>query len=93
MEGKGGIRNGRANTASSLARLLNRLPLGIERTHIDRTRSVSFRLLIRWGYRIAVGVLAGVWRGGLESADSEGCERKLSFGDLAVVVEIEPPIQ
>src|SRR5215831_11773675 len=78
MDGKKGIRNGRANTECSLTRLLNRLPSGIERTHINRARTECFSLLIRWG----------CWRNGLESADGKGRERKLCFGDLAVVVEI-----
>jgi hypothetical protein len=29
----------------------------------------------------------------LESADGEGRERKLSFGDLAVTIEIKPFVQ
>ena len=54
---------------------------------------MSFRLLIIWVYRIAVEALAGVRRSGLESAGGEGRVRELSFGDLAVAVEIEPSVQ
>jgi len=56
-------------------------------------RSGIFPLPIRSLYRIEVEAIAGVWRNGLESASGECRERKLSFGDLAVAVEVEPSVQ
>ena len=76
----------------SPARLLNHLLLTIERTYIDRARSPSFRLLIRSVCISAVRVHVRAWRNWLESASGEGRERKLSFGDFSVTVEIEPSI-
>jgi hypothetical protein len=87
-----GSRKSRANTACSLAQLLNRLFPAIERTNIDRARSARFRLPVISVYGGAVEAHVRAWGSGLESTDGEGRERKLSFGDFAVAVEIEPSI-
>jgi hypothetical protein len=66
--------------------------MGIELSDIDRTRLRSFSLAIGGFHRFAVDAHAGLWRSWLESADSEGRERKLSFDDLGVAIEIEPSV-
>jgi hypothetical protein len=67
--------------------------LRIKRADIDRVSSARLRLTISGIRRIAIEALAGTRRSRLESADAEGHERELSFGDLAVAVGIEPSVQ
>jgi hypothetical protein len=66
--------------------------LRIELADIDRTRLRSFSFTISSFRVIAVETPIGLWCDRLESADSEGRERELSFDDLAIPIKIEPPV-